>query len=100
MVDWLNCTVYNNVKGTNGHPQKMRKGATEQMLQIDLKKLKIEMARAVMSVRELAKAAGAAPSSIQRLMRTGRAQHKTVGKLARALGVDVTEIIASTDERR
>lgn len=64
---------------------------------VDTQKLKIATARACMSFRQLARAANVAPETVSRLYRTNKntisVTCATAGKLARALGVDVLDIV-------
>ena len=63
-------------------------------MKIDEKKLKIAMARACMSRKDLVKVSGVAVGTLCGISaKGGNAAPTTVGKLARALGCDVTEII-------
>ena len=62
-------------------------------MNISKEKFMLAMARAQLSRDELAKEAGLSPVSITNLLWRGRCKPATAGKLAKALGVDVTEII-------
>lgn len=53
----------------------------------------LAMARAKASREELAVKTGLSPVSITNLLGRGRCKPATAGKLAEALGVDVTEIL-------
>ena len=64
------------------------------MIKLDGRKLNIELARHEMSVTQLAEAAGINRTSIAAIRKTGVCKTTTAGKLARALGIDVTEIMA------
>lgn len=55
-------------------------------------KLEIALARACMSTRDLRKK-GLSPATLSRAVRGEDLNVKTVGKIARALGVDVTELM-------
>lgn len=67
-------------------------------MEIDIRKLQVEMARKEMNVQDLASKAGLSFSVIAKYVRgCTRPSTKSIGKIARALGVDVTEIIE--DER-
>ena len=62
-------------------------------MKVNKKKLELSMARACINGRELAKKAGIPLSTVQRLMCYPNTRTKTLGKLARALGVDPLEIM-------
>ena len=67
-------------------------------MRIDEKKLKIAMARACMNRNDLAKASGVALGTLCGISaKGGKAAVITVGKLAKALGCDVTEILADEE---
>lgn len=55
-------------------------------------KLEIALARACMSSRDL-RSKGLSPATLSRAIRGENLTVKTAGKIARALGVDVTEIM-------
>lgn len=63
---------------------------------IDVMKLKIAMARACMGVADLGEKANVGRATLIRILRDDgeNVRCKTVGKLARALGVDVLDLIA------
>jgi DNA-binding Xre family transcriptional regulator len=64
---------------------------------IDALQLKLAMARNCLSGYKLAKKAGVAPETVTSIYRTKNKRKcvsvETAGKLAAALGVDITEII-------
>lgn len=61
---------------------------------IDVRLLKLAMARACLDVKELGAAADVGTATLTRILRGGEnVRCSTVGKLARALDVDVAEII-------
>lgn len=63
---------------------------------IDKERLKAETARSCLSFRGLAKRAGLSPETVTRIYRTdGTAlvNTETIGKLARALNVDVLDLV-------
>lgn len=62
-------------------------------MKLDMEKLKIAMARALIDPQQLAAKAGIAYITLKRSTQTGKARPSTVGKIAHALGVDVTELI-------
>lgn len=65
-------------------------------LYIDRDKLKLAAARACLSFRKLAQNADLSPETVTRIYKSSENKAvttETAGKLARALGVDVTEII-------
>lgn len=67
---------------------------------IDVMKLKIAMARACMGVADLGEKANVGRATLIRILRDDgeNARCKTVGKLARALGVDVLDLIAKDEK--
>lgn len=63
---------------------------------IDPRKLKLATARACLSFRRLARTADLAPETVTRIYRSDdgkRVSAATVGKLAKALDVDVLDLI-------
>lgn len=62
-------------------------------------KLEIAMARACTSARDLRKK-GFSPTTISRAIHGEDLTVKTAGKIARALGVDVAEIMENKEEMR
>ena len=57
------------------------------------KKLELAMARACMNTKDLQKAAEMPRPSLNNVISGKSARPATIGRIARALGVDVTEII-------
>lgn len=68
------------------------------MIKLDGRKLNVELARKEMSVSQLADAAGLNRASITAIRKTGNCKTQTAGRIARALGVDVTAIMADAPE--
>lgn len=62
-------------------------------MRADREKLKIAMARACMSIGDVAKAADMPYSSAKKVILGINVSPRTFGKVARALGVDVEEIL-------
>ena len=63
-------------------------------MKIDTKKLELAMARKEIGVRELAIMSGTSPGAISKYIRgLMNPSIKNIGKISRAIGVDVTEII-------
>lgn len=62
------------------------------LMRVDPKKLELCLARACKSERELRE--GTSPQTFMRIRQGKDVKPKTVGRIARALGVDVTDIIA------
>ena len=62
-------------------------------MKVNRKKLLLEMAKSCLSVADLAKKAKMPISTLNRLMAGKEVFPVTAGKVARALDVDVTEII-------
>lgn len=61
-------------------------------------KLRIVMARACMNPQDLAKAAEMPPQTVNGVIRERSVRPATLGRIARALGVDVTEIMDGKEE--
>lgn len=65
------------------------------MIELDIKKLTVAQANACFSINELAEKSGISRRSLSSLIhKESKATVKTIGLLAKALNVDVTEIIA------
>ena len=62
-------------------------------LQVDQDKVQLQMARQCMNPYDLCSKAGISYGSYRRIMKEGGCKIATLGKLAAALGVDVTEIL-------
>lgn len=64
------------------------------MVNLNLNKLRIEQARACLSVNDLVKETGLAKATISRVINGKvKATPKTIGLIAKALKIDVSEII-------
>ncbi len=62
-------------------------------MKINSKKLEIAMARTCLSITDFAVTAELPVQTLNRVMRGSGVRPGTAGKIARALGVDVTEIL-------
>lgn len=62
-------------------------------LDVNQNKVQLEMARKKMNPYDLCKKAGISYTSYRRIMKVGVCKTATLGKIASALDVDVTEII-------
>lgn len=62
-------------------------------MKADNGKMKLAMARACMNPQDLAKAAQMPPQTINGTLRERSVRPATLGRIAKALGVDVTEIM-------
>lgn len=62
-------------------------------LKISQDKVQLEMARKAMNPYDLCSAAGISYAAYRRIMKSGGCKIATLGKIAAALGVDVTEIL-------
>lgn len=62
-------------------------------LKISQNKVQLAMARNTMNPYDLCSAAGISYASYHRIMKEGNCKIATLGKIASALGVDVTEIM-------
>lgn len=67
-------------------------------MQADKSKLTLAMARACMNPQDLAKAADMPPQTVNRVMLGRGVRPATLGKVARALGVDPADIIKEEEE--
>ena len=61
-------------------------------MKADCKKLMLAMARACVNPQELAKAAQMPPQTVNGLIRGRKVRPATLGRIAKALGVDPAEI--------
>ena len=79
---------------------KSGKNKVVKIMIIDVMKLKIAMARAFMGVADLGEKANVGRATLIRILRDDgeNVRCKTVGKLARALGVDVLDLIAKDEK--
>lgn len=66
-------------------------------MKVNRKKLELAMARACMTSAELPAAAGMPRPTVQNAITGRRVRPATVGKIAKALGVDPAEIIEMED---
>ena len=66
-------------------------------MKADISKLRLAMARACMNPQDLAKAAEMPPQTINGVLRGRSIRPATIGRIARALGVDVAEIIVKEE---
>lgn len=62
-------------------------------MKVDRKKLELAMARACMNTENLARAAEMPRPTVNNVITGRNVRPGTLGKIARALGVDVTEIL-------
>lgn len=62
-------------------------------MKADKTKLQLAMARACMNISDVAKASGLPHPSAKNVLYGRSVQPRTIGKVAKALGVDVTEIL-------
>lgn len=62
-------------------------------MKADISKLRLAMARACMNPQDLAKAAEIPPQTVNGVLRGRSVRPATIGRIARALRVDVSEII-------
>lgn len=65
----------------------------DDILKLDETLLKVAMARHCINPKALAEQAGIAYATLKRATKTGKTKPSTIGKIAHALGVDVTELI-------
>lgn len=64
------------------------------MLELDVEKLKVEQARSCLSLEELVAKANLSRSSVSKIMKgERRANPKTIGLLAKAMEIDVIELL-------
>lgn len=62
-------------------------------MKADTSKLRLAMARSCMNPQDLAKAAEMPPQTVNGVLRGRSVRPATLGRIARALGVDVVEIM-------
>lgn len=60
-------------------------------------KLRLAMARACMNPQDLAKAAEMPPQTVNGVLRGRGVRPATIGRIAKALGVDVAELLEKED---
>lgn len=60
-------------------------------------KLRLAMARACMNTQDLAKAAEMPPQTVNGVLRGRGVRPATLGRIAKALGVDVAELLEKED---
>ena len=68
-------------------------------MKVDRTKLELAMARACMNSADLPAAAGLPRPTVQNAIVGKGVRPRTIGRIARALGVDVTEILHEEEER-
>lgn len=66
-------------------------------MKVDRKKLELAMARACMNPQDLAKAAEVPPQTVNGVIRGRSVRPATLGRIAKALGVDPAELIQEGD---
>lgn len=66
-------------------------------MRVNKEKLDIAMARACMSISTLQKSTNMPRATIGRILACKKIRPETLGKVAKALGIDVTEIIGKED---
>lgn len=66
-------------------------------MKVDHKKLELAMARACMNPQDLAKAAEMPPQTVNGVIRGRSVRPATLGRIAKALGVDPAELIQEGD---
>lgn len=62
-------------------------------MKTDLKKMELAMARACMNIPDIAKASGIPVQTINNLRKRNSVRPATLGKIAKALGVDPADLI-------
>lgn len=62
-------------------------------MKIDKIKLELKMAEAIMNPKEVSDKAGISYPAFRRAIHGGNSKFSTIGRIAKALGVDVSEII-------
>lgn len=67
-------------------------------MKADKKKVDLAMARACVDVRGVSELANMPPNTIQRMLRGNSVRPATIGKVARALGVDPAEIVKEDEQ--
>ncbi len=67
-------------------------------VEVDAKKLRALRRKRVLTLRELAEVAGISKDTISRVEREGTAYPSTIRKLAKALDVEPSELVAEEEE--
>lgn len=67
------------------------------MMKADNKKLRLAMARACMNTADLSKAAEMPTQTVNGVLRGRSVRPATIGRIAKALGVDVADILEKED---
>ena len=62
-------------------------------MQIDKIKLQLLLAEKELSAKDLAEMAEISPQTISKIIKKGRSKPKTIGKIAKALGVEPAELV-------
>ncbi len=62
-------------------------------MQIDKIKLQLLLAEKELSAKDLAEMAEISPQTISKIIKNGRSKPKTIGKIAKALGVEPAELV-------
>lgn len=62
-------------------------------MKLDARKIRVILAQKEMNQSNLAKKCGMRPQALSEILSRGTCTLKTIGKIANALGVDVTEIL-------
>ena len=66
-------------------------------MKADISKLRLAMARACMNPQDLAKAAEMPPQTVNGVLRGRSVRPATLGRIAKALGVDPSELLKEED---
>ena len=67
-------------------------------MKVDKRKINLAMMRACMNSTDVAAAAGIPAVTVRKIMTGYGTTHKTLGRIARALGVDPAELIEEGDK--
>lgn len=67
-------------------------------MKADVQNLRLAMARACMNPQDLAKAAEMPPQTVNGVLRCRSVRPATIGRIAKALSVDVTEILKKEED--
>ena len=66
-------------------------------MKADISKLRLAMARACMNPQDIAKAADMPPQTVNGVLRGRSIRPATIGRIAKALGVDVADLLEEED---
>ena len=94
MIYLIYCIITDKPLSVNSkHKRIVKKMTSKSLLVVSAEKVQIKMAEHCMNPYELCSKAGISSPSYQRIIKTGNCKISTLGKIAKALDVPVTDII-------